>query len=1220
MKLWHSLLFCLMVLCAPPAASQLNASPITIASENKQHWFLYDNGLVKFDGHSHFNAQQLTQTLTPPFLSILEQSPFLWIGHQNGLSRVNTRSSESRTWLQTPVSKISQTTDSIIFQSRHRLYQLKNNAVSLLPIDVQAQLWQTSKDGLTFISKSNELFRWSAVSGKQRLANLPWEVDQLLLYKDKVILKNAHNQVFLFSEDLSHKPLLNAENLNIFGSQLFHFVNNVIYSYDLDSHTEYQYQVNNLPIDDLKVTSQSIWISQLGKWQKFQPTHLILQNDIANSEELKLYQQGVQAFNLFAQNQPVNAVRYIDGGRWAVATAKQIFMFNGEKGDFLPLFDKVGTQALYFTGAGNLWIKDEYGFSQFDLSQKEQLHQYEVQHIHSVTQVSDTQFIASTPDALWVLDKGLAHQLSLPFKNLVFHDVLYSKHNNTLLLSTELGLFELSLVNNQITGFVQRNQFSGKYLSHAEEQGIWQFDKQGIAHYQNAITKRLIAPFENQRQVLNFRQKLMLLNDSFSLIAQQVQSQDIPLTLSHVKSYYQDKVTESFNPSLPLVIEPNAKRLSLWFATCVQCQLSYRLSDNAPWQLLDNQKLTLTPSEMSSLEVLASSNNVSKTLSITSAQAKHVWWHWLLLVTPFAAFVIWLLHRQLQTSKSKLTEHFSDMLMTHSKDAIWLADEQFNVLKVNQAYSDITGYSAESLVGHKPKIYTEQGRNRALEQHIVAESQLNDYWTGEIWTLNANHQKLALDVTVTKLTHEEHPSEVFYLGVLTNISERKANEQALLNLSTRDNITGLANRALFIESLNQAIASCNKAFPSLLIVLIDIDHFRKINDLMGHESGDALLKEVAKRLSEHLDKGFTLARVSSDEFAVLIPPYLFSGMTIFFAKKLAGDILKCINHPFTHHGVETSVSASCGLAIYPDDAMDSEHLIRCADSALDHAKHKGHNSYQFFDKQRHQLDPTILSRESALLRAIEDKQFTLFYQPKYQADKRKLVGFEGLVRWQQQDGAIESPANFIPFAEECGAIIPMTNYLLEVACQQISHWRMLGLTGNHVAINISAKHFESDFLVDTVRNCLLKYKVPAYCLELEITESAMMADPEQALKIMMQLKALGITIALDDFGTGHSSLGYLKRFPIDVLKIDRSFIIDIEHSDQDRNITATIIRLAKYLNIKVVAEGVENERQAYLLNVMGCGILQGYYFSKPLPVDKATELLESEPEQIATLS
>ncbi|MAD89451.1 MAG: hypothetical protein CMK64_07075 [Pseudoalteromonas sp.] len=1219
MKLWHSLLFCLWVLCIPAVASQLNTTPTAIASQtNNQHWFLYSDDLVKFDGHNEFDAQKLTTELTPPFLSILSQAPYIWVGHQKGLSRINTVTAKTRTWLQTPVTKISNTNEGIVFQSNERLYQLRQNTLSVLPIDLKAQLWQAAPNALTYISKNNELMLLTTQTGKQTLIKLPFETDNILLYKNKIILQSTNDGVYIFDGELKRLPISASENLFVYGSKLLSFESSFINSYNLEDGTQYQYQVNNLPIDDLKISTQAIWISQLGKWHKLEPANLTLQTDIENSEELKLYQQGMRAFQQFAKSQPVNAVRYIDGGRWAVATAKQIYIFSGEKGDFLPFIDKQNTQALYFTG-GSLWVRDAQGLSQFDLSSKKRLQRYNVEQIHSVTQLDNSQFIASTPSALWLLENGQAHKLVLPFKSLEFHDVLFSKRSHSLLLSTELGLFELTLINRQITGFIQRNQFPGKYLSQAEE-GIWQFDKQGIAHYQDTVTKRLVAPFEKQRQVLSFRQKLMLLNDSFSLIAQQPEAKHTALNLSHVRYHYRDKITESFAPSLPLTLDPDVKRFSLWFNTCENCQLSYRLSDNTPWRELENYKLTLTPAEMNVLEVSASSRDISKTLRVTSAQPEKIWWHWLLAITLTSGCVFWLLKRQLRSSKSQLTEHFSDMLMTHSKDAIWLADEQFNVLKVNQAYSDITGYSAETLVGHRPKIYTENGRDRALEQHIVAESQLNDYWTGEIWTLGANNQKLALDVTVTKLTHEDHPSEVFYLGVLTNISERKANEKALLNLSTRDSITGLANRTLFIESLNQAIASCNKAFPSLLLVLIDIDHFRKINDLMGHDSGDALLKEVANRLSEHLDKGFTLARVSSDEFAVLIPPYLFSGMTIFFAKKLADDILKCINHPFTHQGVETSVSASCGLAIYPDDAVDSEHLIRCADSALDHAKHKGNNSYQFFDKQRHQLDPTILSRESALLRAIDDQQFKLFYQPKYQADNRKLVGFEGLVRWQQDDGSIENPANFIPFAEECGAIIPMTNYLLDIACQQINHWRTMGLSGNHVAINISAKHFESDFLVDTVRECLVKHRTPAHCLELEITESAMMADPEQALKIMLRLKALGVTIALDDFGTGHSSLGYLKRFPIDILKIDRSFIMDIESSDQDRNITATIIRLAKYLNITVVAEGVENERQAYLLNVMGCGILQGYYFSKPLPVDKATRLLENEFETTATSS
>ena len=1216
MKLWSSLLFCIISFCAQAEVLKSGGKLVDATSQANLTWFLYSDGLEKFDGHSKFNANELTSRLASPFLSIHHRNTFLWIGHQQGLSRINLTTSEVRDWLQSPVSKIGSHGHSLIFQSRSKLYQLQDDLISVLPFKVQSQLWHTSERYVTFISNDNKLQRWNSESGTEVLASLPWPVKKIFTYKDKVVLKNASNDVYVFAEKTPKQPLLNSQNLFLYHSQLLYFNGSYLNSYDLDKNIQYQHQIDNLPIDDIKTTANGIWISQLGKWKTLSLTELTIKSDIQSSEEIKIYQQGMQAFNMFANNQPINAVRYLESGRWAVATDEQIFIFSTEKGSFTPLINKSDVKAIYFTGKRNLWVTDTNGMSLYDLSQKKQLHYYSIRDIHSVSQLSDSQFIASTPDALWLLGSDHSKKLSLPFKDLAFYDVYYSKDNDTLFISTHSGLYELVLVNDQVISMVQRNQYNGKYLSKAEEQSFWQFDKQGIAHYKDTVTTRLISPFQKQRQVLSFRQKLMLLNDGFALVAEQSKNPNIALSLSHVQYYYSDKTTQSYMPSLPLEITPGIKRLSLWFSSCDDCQLSYRLSDETPWQAIDNFKLTLTPSEVKTLEILASSDRLSKILAISSNSPTQAWWHWLIIVLFFTVGIIWLIKRQLQTSNTKLTAHFSDMLMAHSKDAIWLADEQFNVIKVNRAYTDITGFSAEALVGKKPKIYTDEGRDIALEEYIITESQLNDYWTGEIWTLSANHQKLALDVTVTKLTHEEHPSEVFYLGVLTNISERKANEQMLLTLSTRDSITGLANRALFNESLNQAIVSCNTAFPSLLLVLIDIDHFRKINDLMGHESGDALLKEVANRLANHLDKGYTLARVSSDEFAVLIPPYLFSGMTIFFAKKLADDILKCINHPFTHLGVETSVSASCGLAIYPDDAKDSEHLIRCADSALDHAKHKGHNSYQFFDKQRHQLDPTILSRETALLRGIDDCQFKLYFQPKYKADQRSVIGFEGLVRWLKEDGSIEQPSSFIPFAEECGAIIPLTHYLLDCACRQIAHWRKIGLSGNQIAINISAKHFENDLLVTTVRECIQKYNIPARSLEMEITESAMMADSEQALKIIHRLKALGITIALDDFGTGHSSLGYLKRFPIDTLKIDRSFIMDFEHSEQDRNITATIIRLAKYLNMKVVAEGVENEKQAYLLSVMGCTILQGYYFSKPIPANQATELLISERETL----
>ena len=388
MKLWHSLLLCLVILCNSVFASQRTTQAIA-SQANNQHWFLYADDIIKFDGHNKFNAQQLTHDLTAPFLSILSQAPFLWVGHQNGLTKINTVTGETRTWLQTPVTKINQTNNGIIFQSNERLYQLVNTTLSVLPIDLKQQLWQASPQGVVYVSEDKALMRWDMMSGKQQFATLPFDTDTLLLHQDKVILKSLAGEVFLFDKTLQTDPLFSADNLVVFDSNLVSFKGSFINSYNLNTQTQYQYQVNNLPIDDLKVSDQSIWLSQLGQWHKFQPAQLNLQTDIENSEELKLYQIGMRAFQQFAKSQPVNAVRYIDGGRWAVATEQQIFIFSGEKGSFTPFIDKQNTQALYFTHDGNLWVRDNSSLSQFDMGSKTLLHRYDIESIHSITQLSD---------------------------------------------------------------------------------------------------------------------------------------------------------------------------------------------------------------------------------------------------------------------------------------------------------------------------------------------------------------------------------------------------------------------------------------------------------------------------------------------------------------------------------------------------------------------------------------------------------------------------------------------------------------------------------------------------------------------------------------------------------------------------------------------------------------------------------------------------------------
>ena len=565
----------------------------------------------------------------------------------------------------------------------------------------------------------------------------------------------------------------------------------------------------------------------------------------------------------------------------------------------------------------------------------------------------------------------------------------------------------------------------------------------------------------------------------------------------------------------------------------------------------------------------------------------------------------------LQRKKQRLV--FVDALLSKSKDAVWVTDDEFNIIEVNRTFSEISGFSEDDVIGKRFKAHTSNGRDQQLEAIIKQELIDDGYWSGEIWNVRKNGKPYALDLSITKITTSRFfKKSVRYVGVFSDITARKNNERTMLKLTTKDTVTGLSNRAIFIESLEKAIKACNDTYPSLLIIFIDLDNFKKINDSLGHTVGDVLLKEVACRLTGALNSAFTIARLGADEFAILVPPYLYSGKTVFFAKKTADIVLQQFKTPFMLDGFETSLSACCGLAIYPDNAYNCEYLMRSATSALNHAKKMGHNTYQFFDKDRHTLDPTELTKESALFRAINNNEFELYFQPKFDAQHNQLYGFEALVRWPQEDGSVINPDEFIPLAEQNGAIIPLTQLLMEQLLNQLAQWRKQNISFGNVAINISALHFQQSSLIETLVDNLAKFDVPAHCLELEITESAMMDNPEFAEQQMKRIKSLGVHIALDDFGTGHSSLSYLKRFPIDTLKVDKSFVKDIDKNDQDRNITATIVRLAKYLDINVVAEGVETEEQAYMLHIMGCHFQQGYYYCKPLKAEQISEFINEK--------
>jgi EAL domain-containing protein (putative c-di-GMP-specific phosphodiesterase class I) len=370
-------------------------------------------------------------------------------------------------------------------------------------------------------------------------------------------------------------------------------------------------------------------------------------------------------------------------------------------------------------------------------------------------------------------------------------------------------------------------------------------------------------------------------------------------------------------------------------------------------------------------------------------------------------------------------------------------------------------------------------------------------------------------------------------------------------------------------------------------------------------------------LKQSLPSAYILSCLGGNDFAILVPPFQYKRATLFGINKLCQELQQHLQSTFHILNTPISLTACIGIAVYPDNGYDSESLMASAESALHYAKELGPNNYQFYKRTIKKRIKSSLSIENEIVQAIENNDFILYYQPKFNLNSQQVEGAEALVRWPDEQGNIRPPSYFIDICEQNNSIVPLTKNLLEIACKQLVTWREQGISLNGpLALNMSAVHFQNSELVQELSVLLAKYQLDPSLLELEITETVMMKSPEFAQKQMEQIKSLGIKIALDDFGVGHSSLNYLKHFPIDKLKIDRSFICDIEHSTQGLNITATIIRLAKYLGLDVVAEGVENQQQAYLLNGMGCPVIQGFYYSKPIPASQLESLLMQQKKML----
>ena len=454
-------------------------------------------------------------------------------------------------------------------------------------------------------------------------------------------------------------------------------------------------------------------------------------------------------------------------------------------------------------------------------------------------------------------------------------------------------------------------------------------------------------------------------------------------------------------------------------------------------------------------------------------------------------------------------------------------------------------------------------------------------------------------------------------GIVQDITEHKNAEEKIRFLAYYDVLTGLPNRRLFKEYSNQAIRMAQRDGTKVAILFLDLDHFKRINDTLGHNAGDKLLQKVSEnmmvvlrtsdivtRADSESQPETSLSRLGGDEFTILL-----SGLTkMEHASVVAKRIIKCLDLPVNVAGQELYVTGSIGIAVYPDDGEDIDTLLKNADTAMYHAKNAGRNNFQFYAKYMNERTLSRLNMEANLKKALEKNEFILYYQPQVEAATSTIVGVEALIRWEHPEMGLVSPVEFIPIAEETGLIVPIGEWVLRTACAQMVAWHKAGFNKLCVGVNLSSLQFRQGNIVKTIKNILAATGLDPQYLELELTESIIMQDVEEIIATLWKLKEMGLKLSIDDFGTGYSSMSYLKRFPLDTLKIDQSFIKDIMTDPNDAAITKATIGLAKGLELTTIAEGIETQEQLTFLHKQGCDQIQGYFISRPVPAEKIEQL------------
>lgn len=535
-------------------------------------------------------------------------------------------------------------------------------------------------------------------------------------------------------------------------------------------------------------------------------------------------------------------------------------------------------------------------------------------------------------------------------------------------------------------------------------------------------------------------------------------------------------------------------------------------------------------------------------------------------------------------------------------DGVIGTDNDGRILWLNRSAEAIFGYPAEELLGRPFDLLLASSNDRPNSfQALIDEIRREP--TGQTEAVGRRRDGEAIPIEVFAAPVGQPPGG--YALTVRDITVRRQTEEAVRALAYYDPLTGLPNRLLFHDRLGQAIERARRNRQLLAVMLVDLDRFKLINDSLGLQAGDAMLKAVGERLRSTLRKSDTVARLGGDEFMVLL--HGIAGAEA--AAKVAQKLLDCLRPPFRIHGDELDTSACIGIALYPHDGTDPDVLIKNADAALGRAKEQGRNHYQFYTNDMNAAAFQRLMLENRLRRALSQEEFVVYYQPQVSLETGLVVGVEALLRWFHPDHGMVPPAEFIPLAEETGLIVPIGEWVLETACAQVRSWHERGFAGLRLAVNLSARQFQQRDLVGRIGRMLERLGFPPEDLQLELTESVVMRDAAESAQRLRDLTALGVELALDDFGTGYSSLGYLRRFPIRALKIDRTFVHDIATDPTSAALCRAIVALGTSLELRVVAEGVETPEQLRLLRAFGCHEMQGYLYSRPLPAGELLALL-----------